>query len=455
MSTVLDAKPPLRCAIYTRKSTDEGLDQEFNSLDAQLEQGLSFIASQRSLGWVWTGDRYDDGDYSGGSIERPALKRLMRDVEAGKIDVIVVYKIDRFTRSLWDFVMLANTLKQRNVAFVSVTQQFNTATAIGMLILNILLSFAQFEREQSIERVRDKVAASKRKGMWMGGVPPIGYDVRERKLVINEAEAKLVRQIFERFLDHGCAVTLVAELAAQGHTTKAWLTQGGRQRAGAPIDRAFIFKLLRNPVYIGEVAHKGKTYPGQHTAIVPRSLWDKVHTVLTMRKKPEGRMRAARTAPALLRGLLFAEDGSKMYPTFTRRRGKLYRYYVSKSDKRFGHGATEHRQVPAGEVEDAVLQYVRAALEAPELAIAVQRSAREAGAQVDEAQVVVALKRLTGVWEQLFPEEQNRLLHLMIARIELTPKGIEILWRDEGFADAAGEFFDHPFVREQREADAA
>ena len=198
MSTVLHAKPLLRCAIYTRKSTDEGLDQEFTSLDAQLEAGLAYIASQRHEGWLWSGERYDDPDCSGGSTDRPALQRLLRDVESGKVDIIVVYKIDRFSRSLRDFVTMAEALERRRVAFVSVTQQFNTATAMGRLILNILLSFAQFEREQSMERVRDKVAASKRKGLWMGGVPPLGYDVRDRKLVVNEAEARLVRQIFER-----------------------------------------------------------------------------------------------------------------------------------------------------------------------------------------------------------------------------------------------------------------
>lgn len=455
MSTVLETKPPRRCAVYTRKSTDEGLNQEFTSLDAQLEAGLAYIASQKHEGWVWSGERYDDGDYSGGTTERPALKRLMRDIEAGKVDAIVVYKIDRFTRSLWDFVAIAEMLRTREVAFVSVTQQFNTATPMGRLILHILLSFAQFEREQSIERVRDKVAASKRKGMWMGGVPPLGYDVRERKLVVNEEEAKLVRQIFERFLDHGCAVTLVAELAAQGHTTKAWLTQGGRQRAGAPIDRQFLFKLLRNPVYVGQVAHKGITYPGQHAAIVPRLLWDKVHAVLSARKVSDRRVRATRTAPALLRGLLFAEDGSKMYPTFTRRHGKLYRYYQAKSDKQFGHGVTVHRQIPAGEIEETVMTHVQEALAAPELAVAVLQHAREGGAAVDEAQVVMALKRLDGVWDQLYPEEQNRLLHLLIVRVQITPKGVDIVWHDDGFTDVAGEFFDQPFVREQQEAKVA
>jgi len=306
-----------------------------------------------------------------------------------------------------------------------------------------------------MERVRDKVAASKRKGLWMGGVPPLGYDVRDRKLVVNEAEARLVRQIFERFLDHGCAVTLVAELAAQGHTTKAWLTQGGRQRAGAPIDRQFLYKLLRNPVYVGEVTHRDKTYPGQHTAIVPRLLWDQVHTALAANKLPERRPRSTRTPPALLRGLLYAEDGSKMYPTFTRRRGKLYRYYQAKSDKRFGHGATAHRQIPAGEIEETVMAHVREALAAPEVAVAVLQRAREGGAAVEEAQVVVALRRLTGVWDQLYPEEQNRLLHLLIVRIQITPTGIDIVWHDDGFTDVAGEFFDQPFVREQREAEAA
>lgn len=458
MSTALQPTPVRRCVIYTRKSTDEGLDQEFNSIDAQFESGGAYIASQKHEGWVWTGDRFDDPDYSGGSLDRPAIKRLMREVEVGKVDIIVVYKIDRFTRSLKDFVALAEVLERHQVAFVSVTQQFNTATAMGRLILNILLAFAQFEREQGAERVRDKIAASKKKGLWMGGVPPLGYDVKDRKLVINEREAMLVRAIFERFLQHGCGVRLVSELAIEGATTKSWITQDGKQRVGGPIDKQQLSKMLRNPVYIGQIAHKDNTYPGQHPAIVPQPVWDKVHAVLATNAKVRGNQarHAAAAAPAaLLRGLLYAQDGSKMYPTYTRRRGKLYRYYLAKSDRKFGHGTTDQGMLPATEIEGVVLRQVWAALAAPELAVAVLQQIRRADPSFDEAQVVLALKRLTGVWEQLFSGEQNRLLHLLIERVQIGDAGVDIVWRDGGCVEIAAEFFDHPLVREQREAAAA
>jgi len=247
-----------RCAIYTRKSTDEGLDQDYNSLEAQRDAGLAFVASQRSEGWTLVQDGYDDGGYSGGNVERPALRRLLEDIEAGRIDIVVVYKIDRLTRSLPDFAKLVEVFDRNGVSFVSVTQQFNTTTSMGRLTLNILLSFAQFEREVTGERIRDKIAASKAKGMWMGGVPPLGYDVIERKLVINEPEAELVQDIFRRYAEHGSAAQLVRELELEGRTTKAWQTQTGNFREGRPIDQQFLFALLRNRIYLGRGAIRSR-----------------------------------------------------------------------------------------------------------------------------------------------------------------------------------------------------
>lgn len=229
-----------RCAVYTRKSTDEGLDQEYNSLEAQRDAGLSFIASQRHEGWVAVGNGYDDGGFSGGNLDRPGLKRLMADIEAKRVDIVVVYKIDRLTRSLADFAKLVEVFDRNGVSFVSVTQQFNTTTSMGRLTLNILLSFAQFEREVTGERIRDKISASKAKGMWMGGMPPLGYDVVERKLVVNAPEAALVQDIFRRYAEHGSAARLVRELAIEGHTTKSWTTQGGLHRPGRPIDHPYL-----------------------------------------------------------------------------------------------------------------------------------------------------------------------------------------------------------------------
>ena len=314
--------PKKRCAIYTRKSTDEGLDQEYNSLEAQRDAGLAFVASQRHEGWVAVGDGYDDGGYSGGNLDRPGLKRLMADIDAGKIDIVVVYKIDRLTRALSDFAKLVDVFDRNGVSFVSVTQQFNTTTSMGRLTLNILLSFAQFEREVTGERIRDKIAASKAKGMWMGGMPPLGYDVVERKLVVNVPEAELVRGIFCRYAEHGSAAQLVRELAIEGQTTKSWITQGGLHRPGRPIDQQYLFAMLRNRIYLGEMVHKGESHPGQHQAIVSPELWNAVHAFIERRKQGPREQRTEH--PALLAGLLFAPDGQRMIHHFTKKKnGRL------------------------------------------------------------------------------------------------------------------------------------
>jgi DNA invertase Pin-like site-specific DNA recombinase len=260
----------LRCAVYTRKSSEEGLDMEFNSLHAQREACEAYIASQRPEGWVLVPDHYDDGGVSGGTLDRLALKRLLADIERGLIDVVVVYKIDRLSRALMDFTKLVEVFDAHEVTFVSVTQSFNTTTSMGRLTLNILLSFAQFEREVIGERIRDKVAASRARGMWMGGFVPLGYDARDRKLVVNEAEAVVVRRIFAGFAEIGSGTKLARVLRVEGVTTKR----------GKPFDKGDLYKLLNNRVYLGEAVHKGTSYPGEHQAIVPRELWDRVHAIL-------------------------------------------------------------------------------------------------------------------------------------------------------------------------------
>src|SRR5918997_4607135 len=274
MKTSIAKKPApvrkLRCAVYTRKSSEEGLEQEFNSLDAQRESCEAYVASQRAEGWLLVPDRYDDGGFSGGTLERPALKRLLADIEAGLVEVVVVYKIDRLSRSLMDFARLVDLFEAHQVTFVSVTQSFNTTTSMGRLTLNILLSFAQFEREVIGERIRDKFAASRARGMWMGGWAPLGYDVQNRRLTVNESEAALVRRIFERFVQVGSATKLVAELAREGV----------RNKRGKAVDKGFVYKLLHNRVYRGEAVHKGQSHPGEHEAIVDQDLWNKVHAIL-------------------------------------------------------------------------------------------------------------------------------------------------------------------------------
>ena len=325
----MSAKPrKLRCAIYTRKSSEEGLDMDFNSLDAQREACEAYVKSQRSEGWALVRERYDDGGFSGGTLERPALNTLMEDIEEGLVDVVVVYKIDRLSRSLADFSKLVELFDRNGVTFVSVTQSFNTTTSMGRLTLNILLSFAQFEREVTAERIRDKFAASRRKGMWMGGWAPWGYDVKDRKLVINEAEAAVVRRIYERFTEIGSATELARELKEQ-----EVLTNRGRM-----VSKGILYKLLNNRVYIGEAVHKGQSYPGEHKAIISRELWDRVHSIL----KESPRKRAARTraqTPALLKGLIYGPTGCAMSPTHTRKGNRLYRYYVSQDVMKHGRDA--------------------------------------------------------------------------------------------------------------------
>ena len=297
-----EQKKRIRCAIYTRKSTEEGLDMEFNSLDAQREAGESYINAQRHEGWTLVPEYYDDGGFSGGSMDRPALKKLIRDIENGLIDVVVVYKVDRLSRALSDFAKLIDLFDKHSVSFVSVTQQFNTTTSMGRLTLNILLSFAQFEREVIGERIRDKISATKRKGIWIGGIKPLGDDTKEKKIGIDEKEAHLVRLIFERFVILKSMTLLAKELRDQGYRTKSWVSKNGKQRGGRPITKGFLYKALYNRTYLGEINHKGNTYPGQHQPIIDFALWERVHSTL----KESPRKRAVRTrglSTALLQGL--------------------------------------------------------------------------------------------------------------------------------------------------------
>jgi DNA invertase Pin-like site-specific DNA recombinase len=299
----------LRCAVYTRKSTEEGLDQEFNSLDAQRDACESYIASQRAEGWCLIQEHYDDGGISGATLERPALQRLLADIEVKRVEVLVVYKIDRLSRALMDFAKLVDVFDRNNVTFVSVTQSFNTTTSMGRLTLNILLSFAQFEREVIGERIRDKFRASRSRGMWMGGHSPLGYDVKDRKLVVNESEAAIVRTIFERFVRIGSATTLARSLAAEGIRTK-------RQRH---IDRGYLYILLNNRTYVGDAVHKGVSYPGEHEPIITRELWDKVHAILQESPRKRAANTRGQNTPALLKGLLFGPNGLAFTPAYTRR----------------------------------------------------------------------------------------------------------------------------------------
>ena len=396
---------------------------EFNSLDAQREACEAFIASQRAEGWVLVRDRYDDGGISGGTLERPALKRLVADIEEGLVDVVVVYKIDRLSRSLVDFTKLVEVFDTNSVTFVSVTQSFNTTTSMGRLTLNILLSFAQFEREVIGERIRDKVAASRRRGMWMGGWAPLGYDIQDRKLMVNLAEAALVRRIFQGFVEMESSTKLVQVLRTEGATNKR----------GRVLTKSDVYRILSNRVYLGEAVHKGTAYPGEHEGIIPQAQWDAVHAILQV--SPRVRVNRTRntTAP-LLRGLIFDSEGRAMSPSHSRGRGgQMYRYYVSQAVLK--GGATERpaiARLPAGEIEAAVVAQVRALLRQPELVVGTWRAARASAPDVTEQEVLLALERIEPLWDELFPAEQARIVRLLVDRVDVRAEGAAVRLRLDG-----------------------
>lgn len=420
----------LRCAVYTRKSSEEGLEQEFNSLHAQREAGLAYIASQKSEGWLALPDQYDDGGVSGGTLERPALKRLLAEVEAGLIDVIVVYKIDRLSRSLTDFAKLVELFERHNVTFVSVTQQFSTTTSMGRLTLNILLSFAQFEREVIGERIRDKFAASRKRGLWMGGWPPLGYEVQDRKLVVVDKEAALVRRIFERFAKTGSVAIVTRELRAAGEVTKFRICPNG-PIGGKPWTKGAVYKVLANRIYLGEAVHKGVAYPGEHAAILTQRTWDLAHAVMAA----PARQRAAASRaqiPMLLKGLIFGPSGRPMSPTHNRRRGRVYRYYVTREALTEGYGSCPVTSVPAAEVEAAVLEQLQQLFLAPELVAQTWAKAKQEDSTISEREVTLLLGGFAQVWQELFPIEQARIVQLLVERVDLQEDAIEVRIRTEG-----------------------
>ena len=339
-----------RCAVYTRKSTEDGLEQEFNSLDAQYEACAAYALSQRHEGWVLVKGRYDDGGFSGGNMERPGLKRLLADIEAGKVDIILLYKIDRLTRSLTDFSKIVEVLDRAGASFVSITQSFNTTTSMGRLTLNMLLSFAQFEREVTGERIRDKIAASKKKGLWMGGPVPLGYEVRDRKLVVNENEAEQVRHIMRRYLALGSVPALADELEREGYRTKVQHRNSGPHRGGCIYRRGTLYHLLSNRIYRGFIIHKGEAYPGEHDAIVDEELWDEVQALLANNASGSSR-RLKQQHPSLLVGKVIDGEGREMTPSHASKSRRRYRYYVTRPDQLDG---TRAWRVSAHDLEQLV-----------------------------------------------------------------------------------------------------
>lgn len=424
-----ELRPVIRCAIYTRKSSEEGLEQSFNSLDAQREASEAFIASQRHEGWRLLTTRYDDGGYSGGTMERPALKQLLEDVAANKIDVIVVYKVDRLTRSLADFAKIVEALDAREVSFVSVTQQFNTTTSMGRLTLNILLSFAQFEREVTGERIRDKVSASKRKGMWMGGNVPLGYDVRNRKLIVNAKEADLVRDIFNLYLELGCVSKLKIRMDEQGSKSKARTSAAGTKSGGKPFARGGLYKILNNRIYLGEISHKGNHYPGEHDSIIHRQLWDRVQAQL--RADNQGRRNGLESdSPSLLAGLIYDFQGNRLTPSHTVKNGRRYRYYCGANPRTKASITNPGFRVPAYEIEAGVLSRIATFL-GSERDVMDQLGAAEGGAGGIQ-QLLASAKGLKRIFAEEKRGQMFNFLKSIVYHVIVHQEKVELLVDREG-----------------------
>ena len=412
----------LRCAIYTRKSSEEGLEQDFNSLDAQREACEAFIASQKHEGWSILPEMYDDGGFSGGTIERPAFQRLLMDVGEGKIDVVVVYKVDRLTRSLSDFAKIVEIFDKRNVSFVSVTQQFNTTTSMGRLTLNILLSFAQFEREVTGERIRDKIAASKKKGMWMGGLPSLGYDVKDRRLVINEAEAKTVRHIFQRYTELKSVRLLKADLDARGIVSKPRNASDGTRYGEKPLARGALYLMLQNQIYRGEIMHKDKSYPGEHEAIVDEALWTDVQAILT-ENRTDRMLGTAEKQVSLLSGILFDARGERMTPTHATKHNIRYRYYVSRS---LLAGKVKHsgQRIPAASLEALVIGRIHNWLgDRTAMLDIIQSHTSDAAIQ---KRLMNGLEKCVATWSELKADDIRKFMLSIAARIQAHVDRIDV-----------------------------
>ena len=412
-------RPNVRCAIYTRKSSEEGLEQSFNSLEAQREACHSFILSQKHEGWTALDGHYDDGGFSGGTMERPALKRLLADIQAAKIQTVIVYKVDRLTRSLTDFSKIIEIFDSQKVSFVSVTQNFNTTSSMGRLTLNVLLSFAQFEREITGERIRDKIAASKKKGMWMGGLVPLGYDCVNRQLVINPAEAQTVLEIFRGYLRLKSVNRLKQLLDRKEVRSKIRTSRAGRTGGGATYSRGALYHLLNNRIYLGEITHRAESYPGQHQPIVPTGLWNAVAALLKKQNQSH-RSEKSQSSPSLLSGKLFDSHGSRFTPTHAAKNGKRYRYYTSQAVIRQTGTRPLIARFPAEELERLVKSQVLALLRAPDMV----PTAIEDGPTRDIA--TERVKELAREWPRLEMSKQHEFVRNTMKRVVLGPTTMTI-----------------------------
>ncbi len=413
-----------RCAIYCRKSVEDREEKDFNSIDAQREAAENYIASQRGNGWICLPERYDDYGFSGGNVNRPALQKLMADVDAGLIDLIVFYKLDRFSRSIADFAELSRKLDARGVSFASVTQEINTSTSAGRMMLNILMTFASFEREQIAERIKDKMSASRKKGMWVGGSVAPGYKVVDKKLVIEPTEAETVRRVFQRYIETQSPKLIASELNAAGIKT----------RRGNQWDKGHIYRMLNNYTYLGEVDYHGTVYPGEHEGIIDHAIWDRVHELLKLDdpvKEPKGRVAIVASLKGILR---CGHCGGAMMPSYGKKDGKIYHYYLCARDTKRAESICPVKRLPAGDIEKIVFEQVGRLFQTPEIVTAAAKSA-----SVEPHEAAEIFEDLGECWNEMSPGERNRLLRLLVAKAEVSDTGLELEIRTSGVTSLIAE----------------
>jgi DNA invertase Pin-like site-specific DNA recombinase len=422
----------IRCAIYTRKSTDEGLNMEFNTLEAQREAGENYIRSQAYQGWVSLPERYDDGGYSGGSLERPALQRLLADVKADKIDMIVIYKIDRLTRSLLDFSQLIRVLDEHHCSFVAVTQNFNTYDSMGRLTLNILLSFAQFERELDSERIRDKIKASKQKGIWMGGAVPLGYEVKDRKLEIVDEEAKIVKLIFEKYRDYR-SMRIVAQYLRDNHIlnrSRYHRNTGKNERL--PFTSCSVGRIIINPIYAGKLSYKGELHEGVHEAIIPYEEWKEIQKIKDTNFKRSTQI-SRRYGEAMLKSLLVTGDGKYRFMAYHAKKGSVvHHYYAVQAKVREGKDYCDIRNIPMAELDTFILQKIIRVLRSPLIVDELTRQMANTPVNAGIFEIVKALDNTDLIIKKLSPEARRHLVILMVKEIRLNPDNVVIVFTKEG-----------------------
>jgi DNA invertase Pin-like site-specific DNA recombinase len=427
-------KRPIRCAIYTRKSNDDGLEQDFNSLDAQRLSGENYIASQTHENWRLISKHYDDGGFSGGNMDRPALQELFDDVEAGLIDMVVVYKIDRLSRSLFDFSKIVELFEKHNVSFVSVTQAFNTSTSSGKLMLNMLLSFAQFERELTGERIRDKFASSLKKGMWMGGVVMLGYEVKDRKLIINEEEAKIVRLIYDEFVKTESYCGVAKLLNRLGYRTRIRPQKSGKTLGGQLFEPKAVQRILQNPYFKGCVTHKGAVYQGEHEAIIDEETWNKAQEIFARHAGvAKEKTKCRPSSRALLSGFVRCATCNCLMKASSSRKNcnTKYHYYVCTNHAKYGNCKAFHKTVPAEILERNVVDEILRIIKSPEIILKINQIA-EKQPEIEKSNLLEVLKNLNESWQYLYIEEKRKILQMLLKSVEITDDGIKINLNLEG-----------------------